>query len=111
MMNLRLGLALCTIGLICTPASAQSPVNPASAASAKAPSVSSTPAQLPKVINTVEANPFEQHPWQVPGPRLTAEAYFANLADDAKIETPYVLRFGLSGGWGLATARPGITIC
>ena len=42
------------------------------------------------------------HPWEVPTPRLTAEAYFTNLADGDKIETPFLLKFGLSGGWGLA---------
>ena len=42
------------------------------------------------------------HPWQAAAPRLTAEAYFTHLEDGDKIETPYVLRFGLSGGWGLA---------
>lgn len=48
------------------------------------------------------------HPWQVPPPRLTAEAYFANLKDGDRIETPYLVKFGLSGGWGLAPiAKPG----
>ncbi len=48
------------------------------------------------------------HPWQVPPPRLTAEAYFTNLKDGDRIETPYLLKFGLSGGWGLAPiAQPG----
>ena len=42
------------------------------------------------------------HPWKVPTPRLKAEAYFTNLKDGDKIETPFVLKFGLSGGWGLA---------
>lgn len=42
------------------------------------------------------------HPWQVPPPRLSAEAYFSNLKDGDRITTPYVLKFGLSGGWGLA---------
>ena len=42
------------------------------------------------------------HPWQTPPPRLTAEAYFTNLKDGDRIETPYLLKFGLSGGWGLA---------
>ncbi|MFP8833152.1 DUF4399 domain-containing protein [Hydrogenophaga sp. XSHU_21] len=48
------------------------------------------------------------HPWQVPPPRLTAEAYFTNLKDGDRIETPYLVKFGLSGGWGLAPiAKPG----
>lgn len=42
------------------------------------------------------------HPWQVPPPGLTAEAYFTNLQPGAKIETPFLATFGLSGGWGLA---------
>lgn len=42
------------------------------------------------------------HPWQAPPPRVSAEAYFTNLKDGDRIETPYVLKFGLSGGWGLA---------
>lgn len=48
------------------------------------------------------------HPWQMPTPRLTSEAYFTNLKDGDRIETPFVLKFGLSGGWGLAPiAQPG----
>ncbi len=42
------------------------------------------------------------HPWQAALPRLTAEAYFTNLKNDDKIETPFLVKFGLSGGWGLA---------
>lgn len=42
------------------------------------------------------------HPWQTPTPLLKSEAYFSNLQDGDKIETPYLLKFGLSGGWGLA---------
>ena len=52
-------------------------------------------AQAPAVVEKL-------HPWQSPPPRLTAEAYFTNLKDGDRIETPYVLKFGLSGGWGLA---------
>lgn len=52
--------------------------------------------------------PEKQHPWQAAPPRLTAEAYFTNLKDGDRIETPYLLKFGLSGGWGLAPiAQPG----
>lgn len=42
------------------------------------------------------------HPWQAALPRLTADAYFTNLKNGDKIEMPFVVRFGLSGGWGLA---------
>jgi Domain of unknown function (DUF4399) len=49
----------------------------------------------------------ELHPWQAALPRLTAEAYITNLHDGDKIETPFLLKFGLSGGWGLAPiAKP-----
>ena len=41
------------------------------------------------------------HPWLVPAPRLAKQAHFTNLADGARIETPFVLKFGLTGA-GLA---------
>lgn len=47
------------------------------------------------------------HPWQAPTPAGTAEAYFTNLKSGESIETPFLLKFGLSGGWGLAPiAKP-----
>jgi hypothetical protein len=46
--------------------------------------------------------PRVSHPWQVPAPRAAADAYFTNLKSGDKIETPYLVKFGLSGGWGLA---------
>lgn len=42
------------------------------------------------------------HPWQAAMPILSTEAYFTNVKDGDRIETPFVLKFGLSGGWGLA---------
>lgn len=42
------------------------------------------------------------HPWQANSPYSKADASFTNLEDGAKIETPFVATFGLSGGWGLA---------
>ena len=42
------------------------------------------------------------HPWQAALPRLIPEAYFTNLSDGDTIETPRLVKFGLSGGWGLA---------
>ena len=55
-----------------------------------------------------DASSARLHPWQAAAPRLTAEAYFTNLKDGDQIETPYLLKFGLSGGWGLAPiAQPG----
>lgn len=51
--------------------------------------------------------PRVPHLWQVPAPRAAADAYFSNLKSGDKIETPYLLKFGLSGGWGLApVAQP-----
>jgi hypothetical protein len=42
------------------------------------------------------------HRWeQAPNPEK-GQAYFTNLETGAQIETPYILKFGLSGGWGLA---------
>ena len=59
-------------------------------------------AQSPAAPDRLAASPTSLHPWQAALPRLTAEAYFTNLKDDAKIETPFRVTFGLSGGWGLA---------
>ena len=42
------------------------------------------------------------HPWQAHSPQTTTEAYFSNLEDGVKIETPFRATFGLAGGWGLA---------
>lgn len=55
--------------------------------------------EAPKLIMP---SPQTLHPWQVPPPKVAAEAYFVNLASGDKIETPFLLKFGLSGGWGLA---------
>jgi hypothetical protein len=59
-------------------------------------------AQAPAAPERLAGTPASLHPWQAALPRLTAEAYFTNLKDDAKIETPFRATFGLSGGWGLA---------
>jgi Domain of unknown function (DUF4399) len=51
--------------------------------------------------------PRAMHAWQDAVPSIKTEAYFTNLPADGKIETPFVLKFGLSGGWGLAPiAKP-----
>ncbi|MES2838988.1 MAG: DUF4399 domain-containing protein [Pseudomonadota bacterium] len=56
----------------------------------------------------IAAGTPKAHPWQAAPPRLTAEAYFTNLKDGDQIETPFVAKFGLTGGWGLAPiAQPG----
>ncbi|MDM0032604.1 DUF4399 domain-containing protein [Variovorax sp. J22P271] len=36
------------------------------------------------------------HPWVVPPPNWSPEAYFSNLKDGATMEAPFVARFGLS---------------
>lgn len=36
------------------------------------------------------------HPWVVPSPRWSPDAYFTNLTDGATVESPFVARFGLS---------------
>jgi hypothetical protein len=51
--------------------------------------------------------PYTLNPWQEAITSTKTEAYFTNLPGDGKIETPFVLKFGLSGGWGLAPiAKP-----
>ena len=42
------------------------------------------------------------HPWQASYPVGDAQAYFTNLKNGDVIDTPYLLKFGLSGNWGLA---------
>ena len=43
------------------------------------------------------ASADDLHPWVVPAPRLNKTAYFSNLSDGARIETPFLLKFGLTG--------------
>ena len=50
----------------------------------------------------LQPSPVVVHAWQVPPPQGSALAYFVNLNNGDKIETPFLLKFGLSGGWGLA---------
>ena len=52
--------------------------------------------------SVISENTVVRHPWVVPPPNMTSEAYFTNLSDGAKIETPFRATFGLGGGWGLA---------
>ncbi|MDT8999789.1 DUF4399 domain-containing protein [Paucibacter sp. APW11] len=37
------------------------------------------------------------HPWLVPPPQMAKSAHFTNLSDGARIETPYLVKFGLTG--------------
>jgi Domain of unknown function (DUF4399) len=40
--------------------------------------------------------------WQAAPLKIAGEAYFTNLQNNAEIETPFRITFGLAGGWGLA---------
>ena len=62
------------------------------------------PAPLLAQVTPAPLAPSAQavHAWQVPPPQGSAQAYFTNLHNNDKIETPFLLKFGLSGGWGLA---------
>lgn len=40
---------------------------------------------------------LDAHTWVTPAPLLDKQAYFSNLADGASIETPFLLKFGLTG--------------
>lgn len=55
------------------------------------------------------SGPAQFHPWQATAPPTAQEAYFTDLQDGAKIETPYLVTFGLSGGWGLAPITQPVT--
>jgi hypothetical protein len=43
-----------------------------------------------------ERSELPAHPWVVPPPSWSPEAYFSNLKDGATLEAPFVARFGLS---------------
>ena len=59
-------------------------------------------AQVPAPSAATVSDYTVLHPWLAPSPNTTSDAYFTNLQDGAKIETPYRMTFGLGGGWGLA---------
>lgn len=64
-----------------------------------------TPTQAPSALPAPAPNTAVRaslHPWQASAPNSGAEAYFTNLQEGAKIETPFRATFGLAGGWGLA---------
>ena len=58
--------------------------------------------QAQEAATMLQPSPLVLHPWQTPPPQGSAQAYFTNLNNNDKIETPFLLKFGLSGGWGLA---------
>jgi hypothetical protein len=45
---------------------------------------------------TADGTDVVVHPWVVPPPNWSPEAYFTNLKDGATMEAPFVARFGLS---------------
>ena len=49
------------------------------------------------------------HPWQSPQSHRQAEAYFTNLKDNDSVVTPFVVKFGLSEGWGIAPIASPVT--
>lgn len=55
-----------------------------------------TPVQTP-------AQSAVRHPWLAQAPRLEAQARITNLKDGDKIESPFVVKFGMSH-WGIAPA-------
>ena len=59
-------------------------------------------AELAAPAGLKKASAQALYPWQVPSPRPAAEVYFTNLQNNARIETPFRLTFGLTNGWGLA---------
>lgn len=94
--NCRRMLACLLWGGIALGAGAQQAAAPAAHNHAPA-SAAGAPAVKPP-----EPPPPQIHAWQTPPPSAGGTAYFTNLQDGASIETPYLLKFGLSGGWGIA---------
>ncbi|MDM0012303.1 DUF4399 domain-containing protein [Variovorax sp. J22P168] len=64
------------------------------AAQAPAAAHAHAPAGLP--VAQPDAAALVVHPWVVPPPNWSPEAYFTNLKDGSTTETPFVARFGLS---------------
>ena len=64
---------------------------PAPQDSASPPAASSVP--QPSIDTKKEV---VLHPWVVHPPLSTADAYFTNLKDGARVESPFVVRFGLA---------------
>jgi hypothetical protein len=63
------------------------------AAAALAQAAPQRPASAPAAAGEPE---LLRHPWVVPPPNRQPEAYFTNLSDGMKVESPFVVRFGLS---------------
>ena len=69
---------------------------------AATPLLGSAQVKSPTPAASSAAGLAQFHPWLATAPQTTNEAYFTDLQDGARIETPYLVSFGLSGGWGLA---------
>jgi hypothetical protein len=54
------------------------------------------PASTAAAAAAADGTDLVMHPWVVPPPNWSAEAYFTNLKDGATVEAPFVARFGLS---------------
>lgn len=90
---------------LCTAASAQSIAPPVDTGVAGATSVATVAARPAPPLNTAaspattqEANDKGEivvHPWVVPPKFGAPDAYFTNLSNGARLETPFVLKFGL----------------
>lgn len=50
-----------------------------------------------------------KHPWLAASPKYDAQAYFTNLSNGAKVQSPFVARFGMSV-WGIAPAGQDIAL-
>jgi hypothetical protein len=56
---------------------------------------------LPALAQTAAApapddSDTHSHPWVIPPPNREAQAYFSNLKDGAQVQSPFVVRFGLT---------------
>ena len=50
-----------------------------------------------------------QHPWVVAPPKPDPQAYFTNLQSGARVQSPFVAKFGMSH-WGIAPAGQPLTL-
>jgi hypothetical protein len=57
---------------------------------------SASQAQTTALQDGAARTELASHPWVVPPPSWSPEAYFSNMKDGATVEAPFVARFGLS---------------
>lgn len=58
---------------------------------------------LAAAIGGVASAQAPLHPWLVPPPKYDPQAYFTNLSQGALVQSPFVVKFGMSY-WGIAPA-------